>query len=305
MTLIPKKHSVSKPTHAQIRAQQDRILASKGFSGSKRQSAFFGFIVNAALEGQTDRLKEFTLGIEVFEKDESFDPSIDSIVRVEASRLRTKLSEYYVGAGKADSVRIDVPKGHYVPVFSLVNVPKAKSMLQQNLNMWIGFAVTTLIVVFVFSIFKFETSVKNQFVSPPSSIAVIPLRDWSRKPEEHFSNAVTHALISSLAESGTLQVTSLTSVIRFKNTETSISEIGRALSVAYILEGGVIRDGERVRITARLIQTDSDEQIWAKTIDRDYSALLSMQTDVANTIATQVFDEMLPKAGSVPVKLSL
>ena len=61
--------------------------ASKGFSRSGRQSAFLDYVVTAALEGRADRLKEFTLGIEVFEKDESFDPSVDSIVRVEATRL--------------------------------------------------------------------------------------------------------------------------------------------------------------------------------------------------------------------------
>ncbi len=75
-------HSSSEATAAQVRAQRDRILASKGFSRSGRQSAFLEYVINAALEGRADRLKEFTLGIDVFEKDESFDPSVDSIVRV-------------------------------------------------------------------------------------------------------------------------------------------------------------------------------------------------------------------------------
>ena len=88
----------------QVRAQCDRILASEGFSRSKRQSKFLSYVVNAALDDQAERLKEFTLGIEVFDKDESFDPGIDSIVRVEASRLRSKISEYYVGKGRADAL---------------------------------------------------------------------------------------------------------------------------------------------------------------------------------------------------------
>ena len=88
---MPAKNSTSEATAAQVRAQRDRILASKIFSRSKRQSAFLDYIINVALEGRADQLKEFTLGIEVFEKDESFDPSVDSIVRVEATRLRAKL----------------------------------------------------------------------------------------------------------------------------------------------------------------------------------------------------------------------
>ncbi len=317
MTLIPENHSISNPTPAQIRAQRDRIMASKGFSGSKRQSAFLGYVVNAALEGQTDRLKEFTLGIEVFEKDETFDPSIDSIVRVEASRLRSKLSEYYVGVGQADSVRIDVPKGHYVPVFRLVDVPRVERRLPQKMNMWlsqkwnmwVGVGVATLIIVFIYSIYwtpqqKLETSVKNQFVPPPSSIAVLPLRDWSRIPEEYFSEAMTDALISSLAEIGTLRVTSLTSVMRYKNTEIPIPEIGRTLGVAYILEGSVFRDVEQVRLTAQLIDANTDKHVWSKTFDRPSPDLLSVQSEVTAAIAAQISDEMGTADGACPITIA-
>jgi TolB-like protein len=282
MKLIPKNHSISNPAPAQIRAQRDRIMASKGFSGSKRQCAFLEYVVNAALEGQTDRLKEFTLGIEVFEKDESFDPSTDSIVRVEASRLRSKLSEYYVGVGQADSVRIDIPKGHYVPFFRLVDDPKVEHRLPQNL----------------------ETSVKNQIVPSPSSIAVLPLRDWSRLPEEYFSEAMTDALISSLAEIGTLGVTSLTSVMRYKNTETPIPEIGRTLGVAYILEGSVFRDDEQVRLTAQLIDANTDKHVWSKRFDRPSPDLLSVQSEVTATIAALISNEMVTAGRTCPIMIA-
>ena len=69
----------SEPTAAQVRAQRDRILASRVFSLSKRQSAFLDYVINAALEGRADKIKEFTLAIEVFGRDESFDPGVDSI----------------------------------------------------------------------------------------------------------------------------------------------------------------------------------------------------------------------------------
>ena len=117
---MAQNHPTSKPSPADVRAERDRILASKLFALSNRLKAFLSFIIDAALEDRADRLKEFTLGIEVFEKDESFDPNIDSIVRVEASRLRSKLREYYAGEGKDDPVRIDIPKGHYVPAFHFV-----------------------------------------------------------------------------------------------------------------------------------------------------------------------------------------
>ena len=73
---MPAIHPVPEPTAAQVREQRDRILASSGFSLARRQSAFLDYVINAALEGRADKLKEFTLGIDVFEKDETFDPGV-------------------------------------------------------------------------------------------------------------------------------------------------------------------------------------------------------------------------------------
>ena len=104
---------------------------------------------------------------------------------------------------------------------------------------------------------------------------------------------MTDALISSLAEIRALRVTSFTSVMRYKNTETPMPEIGRALGVAYIVEGNITRDDEHVRITAQLINADADKHIWSKTFDRPTSDLLSVQIEVAAAIAAQISDELL------------
>ena len=303
-------HSTSEVPAAQVRAQRDRILASKVFSGSKRQSAFLEYVVNVTLDGKLDRLKEFTLGIEVFDKDETFDPSIDSIVRVEATRLRSKLSEYYVGEGQADSVRISIPKGHYVPAFHIADVPKVERSLPHKWQLWwVGLVFATFIISIIYftywaSLGEPIPTANTQQLPQSSSIAVLPLRDWSRLPEEYFSEAMTDAMISSLAEIGELRVTSLTSVMKYKNTEISIPEIGRALGVAYIVEGSVYRDGEHVRITAQLIDTNTDKHVWSKAFDRPVSDLLSVQSEVAAAIATQISDEMLPTSNSQPNRLN-
>ena len=300
---MPDDNSIPDVSAAQVRAQCDRILASKGFSRSGRQRAFLEYVVNATLEGHADRLKEFTLGIEVFDKDESFDPGVDSIVRVEASRLRSKLSEYYVGEGQGDAVRIGIPKGHYVPEFHLADVPKversSKPSSKPGWRLLAGFVVATSIFALIF--FNYWTPrqapnpvASSQQLPPSSSIAVLPLRDWSRIPEEYFSEAMTDALISSLSEIGSLRVTSLTSVMRYQNTDIPIPEIGRVLGVAYILEGNVTRDSERVRITAKLIQADSDDHVWSKTFDRAAEDLQSVHSEVAVAIAALISDEIIP-----------
>src|SRR4051794_17315116 len=95
-----------------------KIVASAVFRSSPRMIRFLQVVVEKRLANQEGQLKEYLLGVEVFERSEAFDPKIDTIVRVEARRLRKKLKEYYEGEGVADAVRIDLPAPGYVPVFS-------------------------------------------------------------------------------------------------------------------------------------------------------------------------------------------
>jgi len=100
-----------------IRTQLDRILASPGFVHSDRMVRFLRYTVDQALEGHPSELKETVLGMEVFDRPSSFDPRTDTIVRVEARRLRSKLKEYYETHGQRDAVLIEFHKGSYVPTF--------------------------------------------------------------------------------------------------------------------------------------------------------------------------------------------
>ena len=101
-----------------VRAQLDRILASATFADAERASSFLRFVVDRALEGRTGEIKEFVIAVEVLGRNPSFDSKSDPIVRVEAGRLRDRLSSYYQGEGEADRVLIALPKGGYVPEFS-------------------------------------------------------------------------------------------------------------------------------------------------------------------------------------------
>ncbi|MBI1786471.1 MAG: PD40 domain-containing protein [Acidobacteria bacterium] len=101
---------------ASVRGQVNRILASKGFLGSERMIRFLRFVVEETLEGRGDQIKEYVIGVEVYGK-ASYDPRTDSTVRVEASKLRTKLRKYYEDEGRNDELLISIPKGSYVAVF--------------------------------------------------------------------------------------------------------------------------------------------------------------------------------------------
>ena len=97
--------------------QLERILNSEAFAGSERSRTLLRFLVEAAIEGRADSLKEYALGAEALGKGDSFDPRIDPIVRAEASRLRQRLERYYSVEGRSDSLVINLPKGTYAPIF--------------------------------------------------------------------------------------------------------------------------------------------------------------------------------------------
>ena len=108
-----------------IRAQVDRILASAAFADAARASSFLRFVVERKLEGHASEIKEFVIAVEVLGRTSSFDSRTDPIVRVEAGRLRDRLSSYYEDEGEADLVLISLPKGGYVPEFAERRRPPA------------------------------------------------------------------------------------------------------------------------------------------------------------------------------------
>jgi adenylate cyclase len=103
------------PPPQEVRAQVQRMTASDVFSTSPQLAAFLLFVVEAVLRGHGERLKGYTIGVEVLRRDTSFDPQTDPIVRVEATRLRRAIERYYAGPGADDSVMIELPRGGYAP----------------------------------------------------------------------------------------------------------------------------------------------------------------------------------------------
>src|SRR5436190_223971 len=107
----------AKTSEKAIRQQLERIVSSATFHQVERLKRFITFIVSEAAAGRGDELKEYVVGVQVFGKESSFDPRTDPIVRVQARRLRARLSRYYHDEGQQDEVVIELPKGGYAPVF--------------------------------------------------------------------------------------------------------------------------------------------------------------------------------------------
>ena len=136
---------------------------------------------------------------------------------------------------------------------------------------------------------------RSRHSSQIAALAVIPLENLSRDPDqEYFADGMTDELITDLAKTATARMTSRTSVMRYKGTKKSVREIGRELGVDAIVEGTVTRSGDRVRITAQLIQTATDMHLWAETYERDASEVLRLQGEVATDIASRISSVVKP-----------
>lgn len=128
------------------------------------------------------------------------------------------------------------------------------------------------------------------------SLAVLPLQNLSGDPaQEYFSDAMTDALITDLAQIGSLKVVSRTSVTRYKKTDQRLPEIARELNVDGILEGTVQRSGNRVRISAQLIYAPLDRHVWAKSYDRDVREVLALQDELARDVVEGVRASLTPQ----------
>jgi hypothetical protein len=190
-----------------IRDELARILKSPMFAQSDRLGRFLSFTVEATLSGESDALKEYLIGTEVYDRKPPYHPNEDSIVRSEARRLRSKLKEYYEAAGDADPVFIYFRPGSYVPVFRLRSEsPQAKSKINPADS----------------SIYGAGSGVR---------VAVLPFVSVSRTAlSDACAQAITDELTHELALTEGVRVTAATSVAAV-NSSSDIPTIARRLEV--------------------------------------------------------------------------
>jgi TolB-like protein/Tfp pilus assembly protein PilF len=134
---------------------------------------------------------------------------------------------------------------------------------------------------------------------PLRSVAVLPLADLSGSGEAtYFVDGMTEALIAQLSTASDLRVIARTSVMQFRGARASAGEIASTLNVDAVIEGAVLRAGDRVRITARLVRGDTQETVWSGTYDRQLPDVLTLQSEVAAAILREVQAAVAPQAGA-------
>jgi len=172
-----------------------------------------------------------------------------------------------------------------LPNFEEIGPSKAAS----RLRLWTVTVLFVSVVVLAAAYMAFRHRPVSQPPAPIHSLAVLPLRNLSGDPtQDYLADGFTEALIDRLAGIRDLRVTSHTSVMRFKNPQLSVPEIARMLGVDAVVEGSVIRDGTHIRVTAQLIRAATDEHFWSETYDRELRDSLTLESELAQTIAEKV-----------------
>ena len=261
--------SDKKPTPKAIRAQLNRILQSAQFRGSEKQRKFLSFVVDETLADRTSQLKGYTIAVDVYGRKEGFDPQVDPIVRVEAGRLRRALEHYYLTAGKNDPVRIEIPKGGYVPTFQT-------GMIRSS------------------EVQRLTSGREGRALPTEPSLAVMPLLNLSNDEEqEYFVDGLTEELTTELARYQDFRIIASQSIMRFKGENVDLREVGRDLDVQFILTGSIRKGSKKVKVTTRLLDTSTAEQIWGESYKRDLTAadLITLQEEIAHRVAGAIADQ--------------
>ena len=155
-----------------------------------------------------------------------------------------------------------------------------------------------LVVVFGFDVAGAREWLRSR-ISPIRSLAVLPLQNLSNDPQQdYFADGMTDELITELAQIGSLRVISRTSAMSYKGTKKTLPQIARELNVDAVLEGSVVRSGDRVRITAQLIQAQGDRHIWARSYERDLRSVLALQGEIARDIVGEVRANLRPTSSA-------
>ena len=245
---------LASPTPAQIRQQLERILTSQTFRAAEGQKALLRYVVEQAVQGRSDEVKEYSVGVEAFGRGDSFDPRQDTIVRTEARNVRFKLARYYEQEGKQDPIVIQLPKGGYTPRFveqaatpaapdpglpdpglpgpglpgpGLTVAPKGNPWLPATVSrLRPGSRIAILaasVVVLAGAIaagslahFGRSAPVSGTPARDPASVAVLPFLNLTNdKESEILSDALTEELINSLARIPGLHVMAGPSVFQY------------------------------------------------------------------------------------------
>ena len=311
------------PSDGEVRRELSTLLSRVEFHASERNRRFLTYIVEETIQGRADRIKAYSIAIAAFDRSDDFDPLTDPIVRIEASRLRRSLEHYYLTAGKADRIRIDMPKGSYVATFRCVaqapeadldppalpavgsppaaqghkaepaSIPRAP-VAKRVRNPWIwaaaaALAALLLIQVATYAWKRYEDGSVAAVARGPS-VLVLPFENVGADAGLDFiARGLTFEIINSLTRFSELFVFGPETSFGIGEPDLRAASL-QALRADYVLYGSVYSTDEAVRVSAILADARNNRSVWSTNLDRDLStaSLLNIQSDIAEQVASAI-----------------
>jgi TolB-like protein len=271
------------------RAQLARILDSADFEATARERRFLSHVVEETLAGRSSRIKAYSIAVEVFGRDASFDPQTDPIVRIEAGHLRRSLERYYLTGGQSDPILIAIPKGGYVPAFSQRSalesadaVPAAATIVSEPRWLkptWLMVVLSALVAAMAVLALQTQTETLGPAAPEIPRLLVEKFEDLSgTKGSAVVASGLTQDIIGHLSKFRDIVVV-----------ESRNSTPGKSTVLPrYALAGSVDLSSESFRIRVRLINHDDGSVLWANSYDGDMKVaqLVKAQGDIAQNVAT-------------------
>jgi TolB-like protein len=246
-------------TSERIRAQVRRIQGSTGFAAAPTLRQLLELTVEMALNGQAGEIKETTLAVEVFGRKACFDPQSDPIVRVQARKLRGRITAWYEAEGSQDEVIIEYIRGSYVPRFSLRGEGQCRKR----------------------------------------SIAVLPFSNLSDTAAlDYLCDGLAEEIRYLLSRLHGLRIVARTSAYSLRNSNYDLQKIGTMLNADLLVRGTVRSSGSTLRITAELVATEDGFQVWSERWERSGSDLFKLQDEIAAAISTALRSHVPPPSNA-------
>jgi adenylate cyclase len=247
----------------------EKICASPEFCSKQVLCRFLSYIISETLAGREDDIKAFSIGVDVFNKDENFDPGQDTLVRINAGRLRRMLDLYYSHTGKKDELRIEIPKGRYAPKFIMRPPSKEDPVMEAS------------------------PGTEEPLPLEPS-IAVLSFKDLSEDSKKaYFTRGFSYELLVELTQFEDLQVYNYLNICDHPDKGTPLHDEMLEKRIRFTVGGAIHGDHERINILIDLRDMHQDKQIWCerytKMINKD--KLIDIQASIIQDLSGKLGGE--------------
>jgi adenylate cyclase len=295
-----------------VKIELDRILASPEFVSSERLQSLLSYLVAEVQEGRGERIKAFSIALDLYGRDETFDQQSDTIVRVEAGRLRRQLDKFYTRAGNTNSIRIDIPKGGYHPTFTLSPAVGTRETTQPTgtairsdrrilIMVAVMAGITLMITAWMLAnssqVGKLSDektlsteSVDSVPVSKPF-VMVMPMNTLGvDSTTNRLAVGLVEALITNLTRLSGISVMAHASMLELPRGDKSVSfrTMRQTYGATHILRGVIEQDADSVLVNVQLIDTSNGETLWAERLADTTGKFQSLEDRLALRIVEKL-----------------